>query len=437
MSRELGNMNKERKIAIEVKGLSKEYHMTKSKEGKGTDSFFALKDISFTLYEGDVMGVIGSNGSGKTTLLKILSQITKPSTGEVRFYGSAKSILDIGSNFHPDLSGRENVAMQLKVAGVPLREFEAYYQKTLEFSEIGDFFDQPLKYYSSGMFLRLAFSVAFHLSSDILILDEVLSVGDEGFKLKCRELLKVFAENGKTILFVSHNKSEVLELSNRCLWLDKGMIKKTGDPTEVLGEYFAMHRDNYDGKKMVLDVDADTHNHKEGTEGMIHLDWTEDEAPGNEILSIRHISVISSLHQDRIYHQDSIMIKFTVQKKKKGISIGAFFFLEDMFYQPVLVGHFLNNSQNTDFSNIVKDELGLIEISCSIPAGLLSPGKYYLRPRFGMEENEWDIDSEEAFRFLGNLHFTIYPEAGYIDFIGDVSKGSVRPALDWVIKKIS
>jgi lipopolysaccharide transport system ATP-binding protein len=428
-------MHEEKEIAIEIRDLSKEYHIAAGRDinGGNTGSFFALKNISFTLHKGDVIGIIGSNGSGKTTLLKVLSQITKPSSGEIRYYGSIRSILDIGSNFHPDLSGRENVAMQLKIAGVPSKEFESFYAKTKEFSEIGDFFEQPVKFYSSGMFLRLAFSVAFHLSSDILILDEVLSVGDEGFRLKCRELLKIFTENGKTILFVSHNKSEILELSNKCLWLDKGQIRKIGNPAEVLGEYFAMHRDNYDGKRNVISIEAN----KNEAKGSIELNWSEAEAPGNDILSIRQISVRSSAQRDLIYDKDAISLRFVVHKKKRGIHVGAFFFLEDVFYQPVMVGHFLNNIRHKDFSELIKDELGLIEMNCSIPAGFLSPGKYFLWLRFGMEENEWNIDSEEAFRFNEDLHFTVHAGPDYVDFIGgDASKGSVRPPLDWEIKKI-
>ena len=430
-------MKPESEIAIEIKHLSKEFHIVKNKETEGNQGqpFYALRDISFTLYKGDVIGIIGSNGSGKTTLLKILSQITKPTSGEAHFYGTVTSILDIGSNFHPDLSGRENVSMQLKLAGAQKSEFDAFYNKIKEFSEVGDFFDQPLKFYSSGMFLRLAFSIAFHLSSDILILDEVLSVGDEGFRLKCQELLKLFTEMGKTILFVSHNRMEILELSNKCIWLEKGEIKRIGSPSMVLGEYFTMHRDNYDGKKIIIDIEANNGDNQNSSLGLIDLSWSEEDAPGNDILSIRSVSVKPSMLNDRIYHNDSISMKFVIHKKNKGINIGPFFFLQDVFYQPVLVGHFLNNTTDQNLSSLIKNETGLIEINCSIPAGFLFPGKYYLLLRFGMEENEWNTESQEAFRFSEKLHFIVHAEPGHTDFIGDMSKGSVRPALDWEIKK--
>jgi len=426
-------MNEKKAIAIDVKHLSKKYYLSKSKgrTDNEEDSFFALNDVSFTLHKGDVIAIIGSNGSGKTTLLKILSQITKPTSGQADFYGSVTSILDIGNNFHPDLSGRENVTIQLKLARISSSEFEAFYEKIKLFSEIGEFFDEPVKIYSSGMFLRLAFSIAFHLSSDILILDEVLSVGDEGFRLKCQELLRFFTENGKTILFVSHNRMEILELSNKCIWLDKGRIRRIGVPADVLGEYFAMHRDNFDGQKVAIEVEA---NHPDGN-GTIDVVWTEADAPGNDILSVQGLSVTSSSGSGKLYNTQPVTIRFLVRKKKSGIHIGAFFFLQDVFYQPVLVGHFLNNFGNQDMNSQLKNETGLIEIKCTIPPHFLAPGKYYLLVRFGMEKNNWSTTSEEAFRFSEKLNFTIHASDDFIDFVGDISKGSVRPPLNWEIKK--
>ena len=419
-------------IAIDVKNISKEYFMGNNHSVKdGEKHFFALNDVSFTLYRGDVLGIIGSNGSGKSTLLKILSQITKPSAGEAHFYGSVTSILDVGNNFHPDLTGRENVKIQLKLANVPSNEFEAYYEKTKAFSEIGEFFDQPVKYYSSGMFLRLAFSLAFHLSSDILILDEVLSVGDEGFRLKCQELLKMFTDSGKTILFVSHNRADILELSNKCIWLDKGRIKKMGLPTEVLGEYFAMHRDNFDAQKTIIDV----HTPHTDSDGTLHLRWSEAEAPGNDILAIRELSVQSPA--GKLFSSEPVEIKFVIDKKKIGVQIGAFFFLEDVFYQPVMVGHFLNNSGAQHFGNDLKNQTGLVEIKSTIPANFLVPGKYFFLVRFGMEENEWHTTSSEAFRFSEKMSFTIHAKTDYVDFVGDISKGSVRPPLNWYIHRVN
>lgn len=418
-------------IALEVKNISKKYFIAKSGHSEVNDDkhFWALNDVSFTLYHGDVLGIIGNNGSGKSTLLKILSHITKPSSGEARFYGSATSILDIGNNFHPDLTGRENVKIQLRLADIKPKEFDFYYNNVKQFSEIGEFFDQPVKFYSSGMFLRLAFSLAFHISSEILVLDEVLSVGDEGFRLKCQELLKAFAQMGKTILFVSHNRLEILELSNKCIWLDKGRIRKSGLPSEILGEYFAEHREKFDTQRNILDFNVS----QIGDNGTIHLFWDENNSPGNDVLSMRQLSV--GPPNKKLTQSDPIEIEFLINKKKRGIQVGAFFFIQDIFYQPVLVGHFLNNTEQKKFGSDMKDQIGLIKISCTIPANFLIPGKYYFLVRFGMEENEWHSTSTEAFRFSEKLSFTIHASSEYIDYVGDVSKGSVRPKLQWSVEK--
>ena len=430
-------MNEKKDVAIEVKQISKKYKIVNGSEDStaAENSFLALKDISFTLHKGDVVGIIGSNGSGKTTLLKILSQIVKPTSGEARFYGSVTSILEIGNNFHPDLTGRENIAIQLRIEKIKRNEFETYYDNIKRFSEIGDFFDQPVKFYSSGMFLRLAFSMTFHLSSDILILDEVLSVGDEGFRLKCQELLKMFAGSGKTILFVSHDRMEILELSNKCIWLEKGRIKEIGLPSDILGDYFEMHREKYELQKEENDKENNHPSPQEEIKNTVQLEWNDQIAPGNDNLTIHRLSVNSLAETDKIFHSDPILIKFLIHKKKSGILIGAFFFLQDVFYQPVMVGHLLNNLTRQDFDQQLKDETGMIEIKCTIPPHFLAPGRYYLFVRFGVEENEWSPASTEAFRLSDKLHFIIHPEPGYVDIIGDISKGSVRPPLDWEIQK--
>jgi hypothetical protein len=279
--------------------------------------------------------------------------------------------------------------------------------------------------------------VAFHLSSDILLLDEVLSVGDEGFRLKCQEMLKELTNRDKTILFVSHSRTEVLELSSKCLWLDKGQVKRFDNPANVLSEYFFMHRENFDQKKLVIETDQHAHPaHSSEKNGTVDITWEEQDAPGNEILSIRELSVTAGNEESILYNTEPVHIKFTVNKKKSGIHIGAFFFLQDVFYQPVLVGHFLNNTINNDFSGLLKEQSGIFEIKCTIPPNFLMPGKYYLFPRFGMEEEEWNITSKEVFRFSEKLNFTIHPKPNFVDLIGDISKGSVRPKLDWTIEKV-
>lgn len=421
-------MNANLEIAIDVKNISKSFQIS---DTHGLTDFLALDNISFTLYRGEIMGIIGSNGSGKSTLLKILGEVIKPSSGTAELYGNVTSILEVGDNFHPDLSGRENVNIRLKLRHIPSAQFKEFHKKIKDFSEIGDFYEQPIKTYSAGMFLRLAFSVALQLSSDVLLLDEVLSVGDEGFRLKCRELLLLLASQGKTILFVSHNRIEVQELANRCLWLHKGCIRKEGRPAEILGEYFLMHKDNHDAQKKMVDVNPFLHENS----SEISIDWPEENAPGNDIISIRHISVSSACKENALYNTNPILLKLVVNKKMKGQRIGPFFFLQDMFYQPVLVGHFLNNPLGGHWDAQTKDATGMIEITCTIPSHFLIPGKYYLSLRIGIESNEWSLESPEALRFSETLSFALLPGSGYTDFVGDAGKGAVRPLFDWNINK--
>jgi lipopolysaccharide transport system ATP-binding protein len=424
-------MNNGAITAIQVENLSKEYRLQQN----GGEQFHALNNVSFRVNHGEVVGIIGNNGSGKSTLLKILSRITKPTSGKVDFYGTVSSILEIGTNFNPDLTGRENVRLHLQLAQIHKRDFARKEKEIYAFSEIGEFVDQPVKNYSSGMFLRLAFSMAFQLDSDILLLDEVLSVGDEGFRLKCQDMIKQLTkQQGKTVLFVSHNRLEILELSDRCIWIDKGTIHKEGNTALVLSEYFARHRENFEEQKHIIDTTAALGH--ENSNGAIDAVWDSGNAPGNEVMSMRALSVLPADGTAKPINTKPVVIKFVIEKKKPEIQIGAFFFLQDVFYQPVMVGHFLNNSYNSNFGSQLKNTTGLIEITCTIPANFLAPGKYYLLPRFGMEANEWNNNSKEAFRFSEELNFTIHADEGYSDIIGDISKGSVRPALDWQINVV-
>lgn len=431
-------MTEDRAIAISIQHLTKTYRLSGGDNNPRFDGelFYAIKDITFDVYKGELIGIIGNNGSGKSTLLKVLSQITKPSYGEARFYGTVTSILDIGTNFHPDLTGRENVSMHQHITGQSKEAIPLLENAILAFSEIGGFFDQPVKTYSSGMFLRLAFSVAFHLSSDILLLDEVLSVGDEGFRLKCNEFIHKLAQQGRTILFVSHNREEILALSNKCLWLENGKIKRFDHTPSVLSEYFSSHRDNYDQKKHIIDPEHSLTQDQFEKDGTVHIVWNEKDAPGNEILAIRELSISAINGLGVLVNTEPVLIKFVVHKKKAGIEIGAFFYIQDIFYQPILLGHFLNNTADVNISKPLKDQTGVFEIACVLPANFLMPGKYYLFPRFGMEREEWNLNSEEAFRFTDKLNFTIHPSPTYVDFIGDISKGAVRPPLQWNIQQI-
>ena len=190
----------------------------------GNEKFWALNDVSFDVAQGEVLGIIGRNGAGKSTLLKILSRITEPTTGEIALRGRVASLLEVGTGFHPELTGRENIFLNGAILGMTRREIKSKFDEIVSFAGVEQFVDTPVKRYSSGMYVRLAFAVAAHLDSEILLVDEVLAVGDAEFQSKCRGKMGEVASWGRTVLFVSHNMSAVLGLCSRGIWLDKGRI---------------------------------------------------------------------------------------------------------------------------------------------------------------------------------------------------------------------
>jgi lipopolysaccharide transport system ATP-binding protein len=202
-----------------------------------TELFWALKNISFNVKDGERIGIIGRNGAGKSTLLKILSRITDPSTGKVSIRGRVASLLEVGTGFHPELSGRENIYLNGAILGMGHGEIKNKFDEIVAFAEVEKFLDTPVKRYSSGMYVRLAFAVAAHLEPEILIVDEVLAVGDAQFQRKCLGKMQDVSRNGRTILFVSHNMAAIQNLCNKCIYLKDGMIQKEGNSSDVISEY--------------------------------------------------------------------------------------------------------------------------------------------------------------------------------------------------------
>lgn len=202
------------------------------------ESFWALKDISFTVESGEIVGIIGKNGAGKSTLLKILSQITPPTTGEVILRGTVGSLLEVGTGFHPELTGRENIFLNGAILGMSRKEIAKKFDAIVAFAGIEKFLDTPVKRYSSGMYVRLAFSVAAHMEPDILIIDEVLAVGDAEFQKKCLgKMEEVTKSDGRTILFVSHNLDAVRRICKKTIWVNDGQVVAVGDTAEILAAY--------------------------------------------------------------------------------------------------------------------------------------------------------------------------------------------------------
>ena len=246
--------------SIAVSGLGKQYRLgaampayrtlrdsvaewvRRSGERRPRETIWALRDVSFEVEQGKAIGVIGANGAGKTTLLKILSRITEPTEGEARVRGRVGSLLEVGTGFHPELTGRENVFLNGAILGMGKREIERKFDEIVAFAGVERFVDTPVKRYSSGMYVRLAFAVAAHLDSDILLVDEVLSVGDFGFQRRCLgKMQEQTSAEGRTVLFVSHNLASVKMLTERCIWLDKGRLLEFGPTEEVFRRYVASH----------------------------------------------------------------------------------------------------------------------------------------------------------------------------------------------------
>ena len=277
-------------IAIKAEGLSKVYRLGQRERENALrnvlgpilrapwkllkrerkETFWALKDVSLEVKRGEVLGLIGRNGAGKTTLLKILSRITRPTRGWAEIYGRVGTLLEVGTGFHPELSGRDNTYLSGAILGMSKREINRKFDEIVAFAEIDKFIDMPVKHYSSGMYVRLAFAVAAHLEPEILLVDEVLAVGDLSFQKKCLGKMGQVAKEGRTILFVSHNVTAITRLCNRCVLLQGGTVIADGATHDVVTTY--------------LRSEMNTSARRE---------WTMQEAPGNSVLRLRQVRVRS------------------------------------------------------------------------------------------------------------------------------------------------
>jgi lipopolysaccharide transport system ATP-binding protein len=277
--------------AIAAEGLSKLYRIGELQRGYGTlrdslaagtkrllkqhhhrhhEEIWALKDVSFEVEEGEVLGVIGRNGAGKSTLLKILTRITTPTEGRAEIRGRVGSLLEVGTGFHAELTGRENIFLNGSVLGMKRREIARKLPDIVEFSGVEKFIDTPVKRYSSGMYVRLAFSVAAHLEPEILLVDEVLAVGDAEFQRRCLGRMEDFSESGRTVLFVSHNMQVIAQLCDRVILLDEGQVVRDGPGGDVVAEY--------------LQSEAGTGSERK---------WPDlAQAPGNDLVRLRSVRVV-------------------------------------------------------------------------------------------------------------------------------------------------
>lgn len=250
------------------------------------EDFWALRDISFEVRQGEVVGIIGHNGAGKSTMLKLLSRITLPTEGTIRMRGKISSLLEVGTGFHPELTGRDNIYLNGAILGMTRAEVDTKLDQIVAFSDITDHLDTPVKRYSSGMRVRLGFAVAAHLEPEILIVDEVLSVGDAAFQRKSMGKMRDTAKSGRTVLFVSHNMTAMRALCTRVIWMDKGRIRMQGDTETVVGAYL----ENYNNVT---------------TERV----WNEAEAPGSEVAHLQHVRVTPATGGETFHWEDAVDVE--------------------------------------------------------------------------------------------------------------------------------
>ena len=239
----------EENLAIKVENVDKSFNVYYDRANTLKESLLSfgrrnkkekrqvLNNINLDIKKGESVALIGVNGSGKSTLLKLMTQIIYPNKGNVKTFGKLTSLLELGAGFHPDFSGRENIYFNASIFGLTRSQIDKRIDKIIEFSELGEFIDNPVRTYSSGMYMRLAFSVAINVDADILLIDEILSVGDQHFQEKCFQKMRELKAEGKTMVYVTHSLGAVKELCNRAVWLHEGVIRKDGTPEEVIPEY--------------------------------------------------------------------------------------------------------------------------------------------------------------------------------------------------------
>jgi len=362
------------------------------------ETFWALKDVSLEVKEGEVLGLIGRNGAGKTTLLKILSRITKPTTGWAEIQGRVGSLLEVGTGFHPELTGRENTFLSGAILGMRKSEITRKFDEIVAFAELEKFIDTPVKHYSSGMYVRLAFAVAAHLEPEILFVDEVLAVGDAGFQKKCLGKMGSVSRQGRTIVFVSHNLTALQKLCSRVLWLDGGQVIETGDPRTVIDHYLQ-------------------------TNAVANLEsvWEDNlRAPGNERVRLQSVRVIPRTDPgEPVTVHTPLRIEFIYRNYVPGMVLN--------------VSMILNNLEEVcvfaSASDFAPRPVGLIRHTVEIPGDFLNAGSYYLNMLIVK-------DASTGILFQNNVVGFEVAEGEVVGNWYGRLPGAVRPQLKWVSEAI-
>ena len=408
-------------IAVSVRGLSKSYTIAHNAQQHTTaaealvsklrhpfqkpdkETFWALRDVEFDIKKGDVVGIIGRNGAGKSTLLKILSRITEPTTGQIDLYGRVGSLLEVGTGFHPELTGRENIYLNGAILGMSKREIAREFDAIVDFSGTEQFLDTPVKRYSSGMYVRLAFAVSAHLASDILIVDEVLAVGDADFQKRCLGKMEEVGASGRTVLFVSHSMPMIQRLCNQAVLMHKGRVADQGSPQSITATY--MHTESSNSAACT---------------------YSFEEAPGDHVARIKSVRVTNSkgCAVQTVDVRDVVNIEVEYWLLRQGA-------------RPKAILQFINEAgqclfSSADFLNNIPNHFEgtqVIRAKCYIPSNLLAEGQIFVLAALGQyNPNIIHALVQDAVSF----QVVDYSE-GY-SARGDCAMewpGLIRPLLEW------
>ena len=375
-----------------------------AQESEPPNKIWALKDVSFTVKKGEAVGIIGRNGAGKSTLLKILSRITEPSEGRGEIFGRVGSLLEVGTGFHPELTGRENIFLNAAILGMRKDEIKDKFDGIVNFAEIDKFIDTPVKHYSSGMYVRLAFAVAAHLEPEILLVDEVLAVGDAAFQKKCLGKMGEVAQEGRTVLFVSHNMGAVRAFCDRAILIDRGRLAMDGDTSDVISAYLS--------NETVREAEGE-------------IEWEEATSPGGDELRLRAIRLLGPDQKvSSIFEVDKpIKIEITYQVKQV---------LRNFRLRIALLTSQGEIAFQTTDHNTRAEEIGpgIYKSTCVIPGYLLNIGQYFVRVGGGIPGVKLLLRGKEYLGFqtdgAGNQGSN-FPEHW---------PGAVCPRLEWHSEKV-
>lgn len=379
------------------------FNRSADRSEKEDNTIWALKDVSFEIKQGEVVGIIGRNGAGKSTLLKILSRITDPTIGRVRLDGRVGALLEVGTGFHPELTGRENIYLNGAILGMRRTEIVRKFDEIVDFAEIEKFIDTPAKFYSSGMYMRLAFAVAAHLEPEILVVDEVLAVGDAQFQKKCLGKMQSIAGEGRTVLFVSHNMDAVRRLCQRVMLFDKGQVVEDGPAQTIIADYLQS------GALI-----------EERT-------WVSvNQSPGDEVVRIKAVRVRNALgelqSEFKVYEKFSIEVDFWVLRPEKLDAV--FYFYNEAGTLIFLAGDF----QSTIWHDRVRPA-GIHRSICHIPEHLLNEGTLNVMLAVATHPHTLRVMINDVLTIRVIDDFILGGARG--NYVRPWPGGIVRPLLEW------